>query len=202
MKSLYGLNIDYKYNDKELIGANYPLKETLKSYLKKREILGGDKDGKILYLKKLEYIIQCKTIITKIFIVISFTLLSIFFLIFCYKKISFNTIVNNNISSVKNYIKIINNTSKIDNNIFFLDDNYFPAFPRDGFNNFYNINKFNNFNLLNNHKKLISYVIVANYSFKYLPIIKENKNKCIFSYFNNFHQINISNNTTLFWKVY
>ena len=43
MKSLYGLNIDYKYNDKELIGANYPLKETLKSYLKKREILGGDK---------------------------------------------------------------------------------------------------------------------------------------------------------------
>lgn len=43
MESFYGLNIDYKFNDKNLVGANYPLKETLKTYLKKKEFLGGDK---------------------------------------------------------------------------------------------------------------------------------------------------------------
>jgi hypothetical protein len=158
----------------------------------------------IIYLKKFETIIQCKSFFTKFFLISSFTLLCIFFIIFCYKKISYNTIVNNNITSVKNYIKRINSTYKIDNNITFLDDNYFPAFPRDGVHNFYNINKINNFNLSNNHTNIISYVIVSNYSFKYLPIIKNNKNLnfLLFTSTNNYHHINISNNTTLFWKVY
>ena len=158
----------------------------------------------IVYLKFVEQLLRYQKRFSFIFIKLIFISIFIFYLIFCYKKISYNTYVNKNILTVEQYINKINSLNKIENNIYFLDNNYFPVFPRDGVHNYFNINKLKNIKILNNRNKYISYILVSNISFKHLPIIQtsSNNNILLFTINNNYKSIIIGNNTTLYWKIY
>lgn len=158
----------------------------------------------IIYLKFTEQLSKISNSIFYLFKKLIFLSIIIFYIIFCYKKISYNIHVNKSILNVVRKINQINSLNKIENKIIFLDNNYFPVFPRDGFHNYFNINNLKKNNYLNYRKKYISYIIVSNISFKHLPILESslNNNILLYTRYNNYKSINIANNTTLFWKIY
>jgi hypothetical protein len=53
-----------------------------------------------------------------------------------------------------------------------LDENYFAVFAGDGVLNLFSIVTLENLKIFKNQNKFITYIIVSNYSFKHLQIIK------------------------------